>query len=107
MPSQEIIYGEMLSAVCQGADGKLLDASAEAYLEGHAYAWIVTSQPGRGTPQDSWSTIGSDILDRCRAIGALAATLAGIGPITGTETEAACLEVEVESGTPWCPAVQT
>ncbi|HEV7669485.1 MAG TPA: hypothetical protein VGS22_13250 [Thermoanaerobaculia bacterium] len=108
MPSQETIFGEMVFAVRQGADGIPLDASADAYLEGHGYAWIVTSQPGRGTPQDSWSTIGSDILDCCRAIGVSAASAAGSpGPITETEIEAACLAVEGEAGCPWCPVLQT
>ncbi len=107
MPSQETIYGEMLFAIGQGAGGASLDQAAAEYLEGHGYAWIVTSQPGRGTPQDSWGTIGSGILDSCRAIGALAASLAGSGSISASNMEDACLEVEGESGTPWCPSAQT
>lgn len=107
MPSQDTIYGEMLFAIGQGAGGASLEAGAASYLEIHGYAWIVTSQPGRGTPQDSWSTIGSGILDRCRDIGALAATLAGSGSISASNMESACLTVESESGTPWCPYVQT
>ena len=71
MPSQDTIYGEMLFAIGQGAGGASLDPTAAAYLEDHGYAWIVTSQPGRGAPQDSWTTISGGILDCCRSIGAL------------------------------------
>ncbi len=106
MPSQETIYGEMLFAIGQGAGGVSLDGGAASYLEDRGYAWIVTAQPGRGTPQDSWGVIGGGILDRCRAIGALAASLAGGGPITASEIEPACLSVEGGSGTPWCPSAQ-
>lgn len=107
MPSQETLYGEMLFAIGQGAGGASLEEGAAAYLEEHGYAWIVTPQPGRGTPQDSWSTIGSGILDRCREIGARAALLSGSGSISATHMESACLAVESESGTPWCPSAQT
>jgi hypothetical protein len=107
MPSQVTIYGEMLFAAGQGAGGASLDQAAAAYLENHGYAWIVTSQPGRGTPQNSWSTIGGGILDRCRDIGALAASLSGGGSISATHMESACLTVESESGTFWCPSLQT
>jgi hypothetical protein len=107
MPSQNTIYGELVFAIGQGAGGAPLDEAAAAYLEDHGYAWIVTSQPGRGTPQNAWSTIGSDILDRCRDIGALAASLSGGGSISATNMESACLTVEGESATPYCPSVQT
>ncbi len=107
MPSQNTIYGEMLFAIGQGAGGASLDEGAAAYLENHGYAWIVTSQPVRGTPESSWGTIGGGILDRCREIGALAASLAGGGSISASVIESACLQVESESGTPWCPSAQT
>ncbi len=107
MPSQGTIYAEMLFAVGQGAGGVSLDGGAASYLEDRGYAWIVTAQPGRGTPQDSWGVIGGDILDRCRAIGVLAASLAGVGSITASEIEFACLSVEGGSGSPWCPSVQS
>lgn len=107
MPSQDTIYGEMVFAIGQGAGGASLEEAAATYLENHGYAWIVTSQPGRGTPQDAWSTIGGDILDRCRDIGALAASLSSGGSISATTMESACLTVESESGTPYCPSAQT
>lgn len=107
MPSQDTIYGEMLFAIGQGAGGASLEEAAASYLENHGYAWIVTSQPGRGTPQDSWSTIGGGILDRCREIGALAASLAESRSISAADMESACLAVESGSGTPWCPSAQT
>lgn len=107
MPSQDTIYTEMLFAIGQGAGGAALEEGAASYLEHHGYAWIVTSQPGRGTPQDSWSTIGGGILDRCREIGARAALLSGGGAISADHMESACLAVESESGTPWCPSAQT
>ncbi|HXU33256.1 MAG TPA: hypothetical protein VN851_22030 [Thermoanaerobaculia bacterium] len=107
MPSQATIYGEMLFAIGQGAGGVSLEPAAAAYLENHGYAWIVTSQPGRGTPQDSWSTISGGILNCCRAIGAEAASLSGGDPISAANMESACLTAEAESGTPWCPSVQT
>ena len=69
MPSQDTIYTEMLFAIGQGAGGAALEEGAASYLEHRGYAWIVTSQPGRGTPQDSWSTIGDGILDRCLIVG--------------------------------------
>jgi hypothetical protein len=107
MPSQDTIFGEMLFAIGQGAGGASLEEGAAAYLVNHGYAWIVTSQPGRGTPQNSWGTISGGILDRCRDIGALAASLSGTGSISASNMESACLSVEGASDTPWCPYAQT
>ncbi len=107
MASQETIYGLIVFAIGQGAGGATLEESAAAYLADRGYAWIVTAQPGRGAPQASWNVIGAGILDRCRAIGALSAALSGGAPIEAVHMESACLQIESESGTPWCPSAQT
>ncbi|HXU46043.1 MAG TPA: hypothetical protein VN783_10995 [Thermoanaerobaculia bacterium] len=107
MPSQLTIFSLMLFAAGQGAGEATLSDEAAAYLHDRYYAWIVTEQPGRGSPLTAWAVIGTEVLACAFAVGQTAAAASGGGEIGQTEIEDACIDVETESGTYYCPIAQT